>query len=254
MSNRNLIIAVLLVLLTGLSLGVAGCGTGKKTSETRHIRHALSAEPESVDPRMSTSLPASTVQAQLFEGLTTLDHNNRPVPAAAERWEVSPDGLRYTFFLRPGLRWSNGDAVTARDFEYAWKTGLSPELASANAYMLFCLKNGEAYTTKKATAAQVGVRAKDDLTLEVELEQPTAYFLALTAFHAYYPVHKKSVAVNDKWATQTQTIIGNGPFKLSAWVKSSRMEFVKNEQYWSADKVRSGRLEFFLLDNSSTAL
>ena len=134
---------------------------------------------------------ASTVQAQIFEGLTTLDAQSRPVAAAAERWEVSPDGLRITFYLRPGLKWSNGDPVTAHDFEYAWKTGLSAELASTNAYMLYCLKNGEAYSTKKVEASQVGVRAKDDRILEVELEQPTPYFLSLTAFHAYYPVHKK---------------------------------------------------------------
>ena len=103
---------------------------------------------------MSTSLSASAVQAQLFEGLTALDAKNRPVAAAAERWEVSPDGRKIIFFLRNGIKWSNGDPVTARDFEFAWKTGLSPELASPNAYMLYCLKNGEAYASKKATAAR----------------------------------------------------------------------------------------------------
>ena len=128
------------------------------------------------------------------------------------------------FTCVPALKWSNGDPVTAGDFEYAWKTTLNPELASTNAYMLYCLKNGEAYATKKVDEASVGVRAKDDRTLEIELERPTAYFLALTAFHAYHPVHKKSVVENDKWANQPQTLIGNGPFKLAAWVKSSRME------------------------------
>ena len=231
-----------------------GCSTAKKATSSTHIRYALAAEPESIDPRMSTSLSASTVQAQLFEGLTTLDEKNRPVAAAAEKWEISSDGLKYVFTLRAGLRWSSGEPVTAHDFEYAWKTGLSPELASPNAYMLYCLKNGEAYATKKAGAAQVGVRARDDRTLEVELERPTAYFLALTAFHVYYPVHKKTAAADSKWANQPQTVIANGPFKLVSWVKSSRMELAKNENYWDQGKVKSAKIDLYLLDNSSTAI
>ncbi len=244
----------LMVFLSLTLILVSGCSSGKKTARPSHIRYALSAEPESIDPRMSTSLSASTVEAQLFEGLTTLNEQNRPVAAAAEKWEISPDGRKYVFTLRSGLKWSNGDPVTAHDFEYAWKTALAPELASPNAYMLYCLKNGEAYATKKAEAAQVGVKAKDDRTLEIELERPTAYFLALTSFHAYYPVHKKTAATNGKWANQPQTTIGNGPFKLAAWVKSSRMELAKNEHYWDVAKVKSEKIELYLLDNSSTAL
>lgn len=254
MFNRYIIAFLTMFLVIGAAFAAGGCTTSKKTASSKHIRHALSAEPETIDPRMSTSLPASTVEAQLFEGLMTLDENNRPVVAAAERWEVSPDGKKYVFYLRAGLKWSNGDPVTAGDFEYAWKTTLNPELASPNAYMMYSLKNGEAYATKKAGADDVGVRAKDDRTLEVELERPTAYFLALTAFHSYYPIHKRSVATNDKWANQPQTLIGNGPFKLGAWTKSSRMELVKNEHYWDHVKVKSAKLEFYLLDNSSTAL
>lgn len=254
MLNKTIIAVFLLCMLIGVSVAAGGCVTGKKAPASKHIRHALSAEPESIDPRMSTSLPASTVEAQLFEGLMTLDAANRPVAAAAERWEVSPDGRKYVFFLRTGLKWSNGDPVTAEDFAYAWRSALSPELASPSAYMFYCIKNGEAYAAKKVPVAEVGVRAKDERTLEVELEKPTAYFLALTAFHAYYPVHRQSVAQNEKWANQPQTLVGNGPYKLAEWVKSSRMALVKNEHYWDAAKVKSERLEFFLLDNASTAL
>ena len=169
MRIRQSSVVLLILLLATMTVAIGGCSTGKKTAASSHIRYALSAEPESIDPRMSTSLSAATVQAQLFEGLMTLDEKNLPVAAAAEKWEVSADGRTYIFTLRAGLKWSNGDSVTARDFEYAWKTGLDPELASPNAYMLYCLKNGEAYATKKTDASQVGVRAKDDRTLEVEL-------------------------------------------------------------------------------------
>lgn len=254
MRSKSHMFILLIIILSISTVFAGGCGSGKKTAGSSHIRYALTAEPESIDPRMSTSLSAATVQAQLFEGLTTLDEKNRPIAAAAEKWEVSPDGRKYVFTLRTGLKWSNGEPVTAYDFEYAWKTGLNPELASPNAYMLYCIKNGEAYATKKTGVAEVGVKAKDDRTLEVELERPTAYFLSLTAFHAYYPVHKKTVAANSKWANQSQTLIGNGPFKLVTWVKSSRMELAQNEHYWDAAKVKSSKLELYLLDNSSTAL
>lgn len=254
MQKNRFLYLLLCCALSATVLLVTGCASGKNVPVAGHIRYALPAEPESIDPRMSTSLSASAVQAQLYEGLTTVDVNNRPVAAAAERWEISPDGKKITFFLRAGIKWSNGEPVTAQDFEYAWKTGLSPELASPNAYMLYCLKNGEAYATKKADLSMVGVRAKDDRTLEVELERPTAYFLSLTSFHAFYPVHKKTAQSNEKWANKPESIIGNGPFKLGSWVKSSRMELLKNEQYWEAGKVKSAKVELFLLDNSSTAL
>ena len=135
MQNKRLLCMSLCCLLAAAMLLAAGCTTGKKAANN-HIRYALSAEPETIDPRMSTSLSASAVEAQLFEGLTTLDANNRPIAAAAERWDVSPDGRKITFVLRAGIQWSNGEPVTAQDFEYARKTGLSPELASPNAYML----------------------------------------------------------------------------------------------------------------------
>ena len=154
------------------------------------MRYAVGAEPETIDPRKATSVAASTVDAQIFEGLTALDADNNPVAAVAESWEVSADGLKYVFHLRGNAKWSNGEPVTAYDFEYAWKTTLSPELASSYAYQLYYLKNGENYNIKNATADQVGVKALSDSVLEVILEKPTPYFLALTAFHTYYPVNK----------------------------------------------------------------
>ena len=104
----------------------AGCTKQQST----HLRYAVGAEPESIDPRKSTSLAASTIEAQLFEGLLALDANNRPVAATAERWEVSADGLVYVFHLRENAKWSNGDPVSAHDFEYAWKSCLNPDFAS----------------------------------------------------------------------------------------------------------------------------
>lgn len=235
-------------------VGLNGCSWSGGKSGEKYLRYAVGPEPETVDPRKSTSVPASTIEAQIFEGLTALDVNNNSIPAAAERWEISADGLKYTFYLRSDAKWSNGEQVTAQDFEYAWKTTLSPELASDYAYQLFYLKNGEAYNNKKANVDQVGVKALSDSVLEVTLEKPTPYFLSLTAFHTYYPVHKKSVATNDKWAADPKSIIGNGPFEIISWVHDNKMELVKNDNYWDSAKVRMAKLDFILIDNNSTVL
>ena len=232
-------------------LAVTGC-SGK--SGPKYLRYSVGTEPETLDPRKSTGIPEATVEAQLFEGLTTLDAKNNPVPAMAEKWEISPDGLKYKFILRHGIKWSNGDPVTAYDFEYAWKTALAPEFGSKYAYQLFYIKNGEAYNKNLTTADKLGVKALDDHTLEVLLEKPTAYFLSLTAFHTLYPVPRRIVEANPKWAADPKTLIGNGPFKITGWVHNSRIELVKNEQYWDAAKVKMPKIDFILTESGSTEI
>jgi oligopeptide transport system substrate-binding protein len=243
-------LATLLLLATSLLLA-AGCSS---KSGPKYLRYSVGTEPETLDPRKSTGIPEATVEAQLFEGLTTLDAKNNPVPAMAEKWEISTDGLKYKFILRPGIKWSNGDPVTAYDFEYGWKTALSPELGSKYAYQLFYVKNGEAYNKGLTTADNVGVKALDDRTLEVVLEKPTAYFLSLTAFHTLYPVPRRIVEANPKWTADPKTLVGNGPFKIAAWIHNSRIELVKNDQYWDAAKVKMPKLDFILTESGNTEL
>ncbi len=246
-------LAILLVALLAAAALLPGCTWRGGKKEPPRLRYAVAAEPETLDPRKSTSIPAGIVQAQLFEGLTALDAAGVPVPAAAHRWEVSADGLRYIFHLRPGAKWSDGTPVTAADFEYAWKTALSPELASSYAYQLFCLKNGQAYNAKKAAADTVGVRALDDHTLEVVLERPTPFFLSLVAFRTYYPVNRRAAA-NERWAAAAETFVGNGPFRLANWVHDNKMELVRNEHYWDAGQVRMEKIDIILIDSSATRL
>lgn len=243
---------ILLLAAVMLAATLAGCGGGKAT--VKHLRYSVGTEPETLDPRKSTGSPEAIIEAQIFEGLTTLSDNNTPQPAAAERWEVSADGLTYTFHLRAGIKWSSGDPVTAQDFEYAWKTALSPELGSKYAYQLFYLKNGEAYNKNQTTADAVGVRAVNDKTLEVKLEKATPYFLTLTAFHTYYPVHRATVQANEKWAAEPKTLIGNGPFRIAAWTHNSKLELVKNEHYWDNVKVKMAKLDMYLTDSATTEL
>lgn len=232
---------------------LAGCD--KAGGDSRIFRYALEAEPATLDPAKSTAIPESLVELQLFEGLTRLDANDQPAPGAALRWEISPDGMKYIFYLRPNAKWSNGDPLTAYDFEFAWKRALNPDTASENAYMLYPVKNGQAYNEGTASEDQVGVSAVDNHTLVVALEKPTAYFLSLVAFHAFYPVHQQTVTSNpDTWAINTKTLIGNGPFIVTGWIHNGKLQFAKNEHYWDAEAVKMAKMEWPIIDSQTTRL
>ncbi len=251
--KKVITVLTVITIFTMLPTLLAGCGKSSDTGQT--LRYVLEAEPATLDPAKSTAIPESLVELQLFEGLTRLNTQDQPVPGVAEKWDVSPDGLKYVFYLRNAAKWTNGDPVTAYDFEFAWKRALSPELASENAYMLFPVKNAQAYNEKKVTDDQVGIKAINDHTLEVTLDKPTAYFLSLTAFHAFYPVNKKIVTASpDKWSAEVATLVGNGPFKITGWVHSSKIEFAKNDHYWDATAVKLAKMEWPISDSQSTRL
>ena len=227
----------------------AGCGD---TVNNDTVRYALEAEPATLDPAKSTALAESNVELALFEGLTRLDENEQPQPAAAERWEVSADGTEYTFHLRSGLVWNDGTPLTAHDFEYAWKRVLNPQTASENAYMMYPLLNGEEYFKQEKTADEVGVKALDDRTLFVKLKAPITYFLNLTAFHCYYPVPKHVVEKDPEIWAANDKIVSNGPFVLTRWIHSNQLQFVKNDKYWDKDKVKLANMLWPISESQST--
>ena len=194
------IAAVTLAGVMGLTFAGCGSESGSGSGDQATIRATFGTEPETLDPGKATGVPEATYLGEMFEGLTSLDKDGQPVPAAAEKWDVSEDGLTYTFHLRDN-KWSNGDPVTAQDFEYAWKRTLSQDLASEYAYMLFPIQGAEDYNKNGGSADKVGVKAVDDKTLEVHLARPTAYFLELLAHQSYYPVNKNVVDKDKEWAT-----------------------------------------------------
>lgn len=197
MDKRNLLKLMVLALGVSVLLFVFGYPRGVQPIDEHTIRYVIEQEPSTLDPAKSTTSPEATVQLQLFDGLVRLNDESEPEAALAKNWDISDDGREYTFHLRPNLKWSNGEPLTAYDFEYAWKRVLDPEVHADNAYMLYVLKNGEAFNTGKATAEEVGVKATDEDTLVVTLENPTAYFLKLLASHSYYPVSKKAVEAHE---------------------------------------------------------
>jgi len=232
---------------------VAGCGTADKQKDGKFIRHNHGQEPESMDPALNTTVNGGTLIIANFEGLTTLDLNDNPVPGVAEKWDVSPDNTKYIFHLRKDAKWSDGKPVTANDFAYAWKRVLKPETVAEYAYQLFYVKNAIKYNKGEATAEDLGIKVVDDYTLEVELAAPTPYFLKLTAFPTLFPVREDIIAEHgEQWALNAETYIGNGPFKMVEWKSKDMMKFVKNENYWNKDAIKiDGFIETFIAEEST---
>ncbi|HEY2494963.1 MAG TPA: peptide ABC transporter substrate-binding protein [Paenibacillus sp.] len=267
----------MLALILIVSTVLAACGADNKKNDgatntntekpakDQVLRINLSAEPPTFDPAQAKDSQTNTVLKLMYEGLTRSE-DGKEVPGIAESWEVSPDGLKYVFHLRKDAVWNNGDPVTAKDFVFAWERVLSPATtpAAPYAYQLFYIKNAENYNTPKladgkanpdyiSDFSQVGVKATDDNTLEVTLENPTPYFLNLTSFYTFYPVHS-SVTGNAAWATNPKSMVTNGAFDLTTWTKGQKIEFTKNDKYWSKDIIKLSKITASLTNSGATEL
>ncbi|MGH7726704.1 MAG: peptide ABC transporter substrate-binding protein [Candidatus Eiseniibacteriota bacterium] len=214
------------------------------------------AEPEHLDPGVMSGQPDGRIARMVFEGLTNSDPVTlEPRPGQAYRWEISPDGLVYTFHLRPGLVWSDGAPITAHDFVYSWRRVLSPATGSRYASFLFPVQNGEAYNKGQITdSTKVGLAAADDSTFVVTLGQPTAYFLFLSTYYTCLPVPRHVIEkLGDRWEHASR-LVGNGPFKIAEWRKNDRFVLVPNELYWDRRSVRLERIVALGVEDNRTAL
>ncbi len=257
---------VLVVFLLCAAFG-AGCRSRQTPAEVARDTQTLllgnGAEPGDLDPQLATAFTEFNIIIALGEGLTAIDEaTGEVVPAAAAGWDVSKDGLRYTFHLRPGARWSNGDAVTSADFLFSYERILRPALASEYAYMLFPIRGAEDFNAGKTTDfSSVGVTAPDPLTLVVELAAPTPYLLSVAAHQAWFPVHPPTILKFGKidqrgtaW-TRPENYVGNGPYRLAVWVPNDRIEVVRQPHHYSVsapgyDPANSiQRVIFFPTDN-----
>ena len=217
-------------------------------------------EPEGLDPHIVTGVPEHFILAALLEGL--LNENPKtlaPEPGVAERWEGSENGRVYTFFFRGNARWTNGDPVKADDFAYSFQRMLTPELGAKYGYMLHVLKNAKPFNEGKLKDfSEVGVKAVDDRTLRLELEEATPYFLQLINHYSWYPVHPPTIEKfggmtkrASEW-TRPDNFVGNGAFSLKEWALNKHIIAEKNPSYWDADTVQLQAVHFLPITSAET--
>ena len=218
------------------------------------LRINLGTEPPTLDWTRATDSVSIQVIDQLMRGLTELGPDLRPVPALAERWEVTPDGRVYTFHLREGVRWTDGEPLRAEHFVYAWRRLLDPQTAAEYAYFLFSVRGARAYNAGKLRDPNaIGVRALDARTLRVELEGPLVYFPSITTFMVTYPARRDVIeAYGERW-TEPEHIVTLGPFRLEAWEHEYRILLRPNPDYF-AGPPRLKQIAAYMVTEGSTAL
>lgn len=203
--------------------------------------------------------PSSIVMNNIFEGLYRLDPENQPIPGMAESHEVTDDQKTYTFHLRQDAKWSNGTPVTAHDFTYAWKKAMKSDTLSPYSYLMAPIKNANAVQNPSDPlydqVDEIGVKATDDYTLVVELENPTSYFLSLLTTPAFFPQNQEFVeAQGDQYALSVENLIYNGPFVLENWKQGASYTYKKNADYWDAANVKIETINANIIKETSTAV
>jgi oligopeptide transport system substrate-binding protein len=241
-----------LALWFSVSLLLAGCHSEPRAD----VVIVNGNEPESLDPAIVTAVPDMRIAKALFEGLVRLNgKTGRPEPGLAQKWEISADGRIYTFYLRTNAAWSNGEPITTHDVLYSWLRALNPATASDYAGQLFYIRNAEPYYNGKLKdSSQLGIRALDSHTFQVELDYPLAFFLDLCSYPVLAVVPRRAIErYGDRWVTH-QPLPCSGPFELVAWRLNYKVRLRKNPFYWDAANTRSDVLDLLPVASPNTAL
>ena len=254
---------------TGLAgaalLGTAGCGSifeggggGGSAQKTDTLNINLLTEVPDLNSATMTDSTSFNVVTNTNEGLYRLDQDQNPKPASAEGVEISSDGLTYTFTLRDGIQWSNGDPVTSHDFKYAWLHVLDPETAATYAYIISTfVKGADEYNTDKAGPDAVAIETPDDKTISVELISKSPFFLQLTSFVTYFPLNQEFVEkLGDNYARDGDSLLYNGPFTMTAGSEGggSTVVLQKNEKYWDKANVAVKTINGRIVKDNDTAI
>ncbi|MCP4004751.1 MAG: peptide ABC transporter substrate-binding protein [bacterium] len=231
---------------------LAACGPSPDAARGE-LRVNLATEPPTLDWSLATDGTSIKVIEQLMRGLTRLGPDLLPQPALAERWDVSPDGLTYTFHLRPGVVWSDGVPLRAQDFVFSWRRLMDPATAAEYAYFLFPVKNARAVNSGELEPEQLGVRALDDATLQVRLEAPLVYFSSLVNFMVTFPQRRDVIERwGDGW-TEAGRLISLGPFILEEWRHEYRIVLRANADFY-AGRPELDRVIGYMVEEAATAL
>ncbi len=259
MIPRSICFFVLVSGLLGLSVGCGKRETRVAQGNREGVLHrAIGAEPRDLDPHLVSAFTDMQVALAFFEGLVAVDETtSRPVPAAAERWEVSADGLTWTFHLRPHLQWSDGTPLTAETFRDSFIRALTPSLGSEYAYVLYPLRGAAAFNSGTETDPRaLGVEAPDSLTVVLTLAQPTPMLASILTLPVAFPVPLHVVARHGELAdranrwTRPENMVGNGPFRLTGWQSQSRIQGERNPHFRDADSVGLNGVAFYPFQNA----
>jgi len=262
--KKRLIVAALAI--TG-AMALAGCGGGSKSAKKvsgKILTIEMGPEVESIDPALNTTNDGANYLTYLFDNLLRTDKDGKVVPSLAQKYEVSDDGLTWTFHLRDGLKWSDGSDFTANDFVYSWQRMVDPEVAAPYAETVLGMVEGyedaignpdaNGNTTTTPDVTKLKVEAPDDKTFVVHMAKPTPYFDKLATFAALSPVKKDVVESNpDGWTLDPKTYISTGPFKLAEWKSGSYLMLEKNENYWNKDAVKLDGIKCLLMEDQNAA-
>jgi len=254
---------VFAIAVAALAALLAGCGGNRSAVEQGNrdqvLHYGNGVEPGDLDPHTNTGSPESVILGEIFEALVARDTALEIVPAAAESWEFTGGGRIITFKLRPGLKWSNGDALTARDFRDSFRRLLEPSLAAQFAFMAYPVAGAEDYNTGKTRDfSTVGFQALDDLTFRVILKEPMPHFIQMLATYPFLPVHMGSVArfggaerQGTAW-TRPGNLISNGPMKLVGWEANKVITIARNEHHWNSANVALNEIRFYPIESQDT--
>ena len=272
--KKRIIVAALAI---AGAMALSGCGGSKsggdatKSGDTTQtaagkkiLTIQLGPDVESIDPALNSAVDGANYILFAFENLLKMDKDGKVVPGLAEKYEVSDDQLTWTFYLRDGLKWSDGSDLTAGDFVYSWQRLVDPNVAAPYAQTVLGMVEGydeaiglpdaEGNTTIDPDPTKLKVEATDDKTLVVHMANPTPYFDKLAAFASLSPVKKDVVEANpDGWSIDPKTYISTGPFKLTEWKPGSYLMFEKNENYWDVDSVKLDGIKCLLMEDQNAA-
>jgi oligopeptide transport system substrate-binding protein len=211
-------------------------------------------DPETLDPQKTQTTAEANLLRDLFEGLVIHNAKGEVAPGVAESWTLSDDGKVYTFKLRANAKWSNGDAVTAKDFEYSYRRILNPETGAKYANLLYPIKNAEKFNKGQgATAADLGVKAIDATTFEMTLERPTPYFLEMLTHSTSIPVHPASVEKHGKDFVKVENWVSNGAYRLKENTPNAQIVMVKNPNFHAAASVKIDEVRYFPRQDQAAA-